>query len=176
LDGDWQSYKYFENYVNTIRKDFTLKDPLPENISALGKTISSERSVCMHVRRGDYVGNPFYAQLGKEYYENALHNIQEKVAIDRVYIFSDNPTWCRENLHFSMPVEYVGKEYVGEQDTGHFWLMQQCHHFIIANSSFSWWAAWLKSGDDKIVVAPRNWFANPDMSTEDLIPPDWIQV
>lgn len=176
LDGYWQSYKYFESIADTIRKDFTLKNPLPENIKALKIEIESRNSVCVHVRRGDYVGNSFHETVSKDYYDQALSLVSQKTNIEHVYVFSDDIEWCKKNLSLTQPVTFVGEEYAGERASGHLELMRSCKHFIIANSSFSWWAAWLAANPGKIVIAPKNWFGSDSIDTSHRIPEGWIRI
>jgi hypothetical protein len=176
LDGYFQSHKYFESIASIIRKDFTLKNPLPENIRTLKIEIESRNSVCIHVRRGDYVGNSFHETVSKDYYDKAISLLSEKTKIEHVYVFSEDISWCRENLSFAQPTTFVGDEYAGERASGHFALMQACSHFIIPNSSFSWWAAWLAENSGKIVIAPKKWFGDESIDTSHRIPDEWIRI
>lgn len=177
LIGEWQSPKYFAGYEDIIRSDFSLNTTISEDIKKLGEEIRGCNSVCLHVRRKDFVGNSLHdTGIGQNYYTQSLVKIQKKSQIDRVYVFSDDIGWCENNLSFDYPVTFVGENYAGEKQTGHFWLMQQCKHFIICNSSFSWWAAWLSTNPDKIVIAPKKWFNDPSINTEDLIPENWIRI
>jgi hypothetical protein len=176
LDGFWQSEKYFSEVEDIIRKDFTLKNPLPENVQTLINEIKTINSVSIHVRRGDYVGNPVYDFIGQEYYSEGIKKIESLRKIDKIYVFSNDIKWCKDNLFFPYPTMYVGEEYAGEKDTGHLFLMAACHNLIIANSSFSWWAAWLSSYKDKIVISPKQWFGKGSIDTHDLIPENWIRI
>lgn len=176
LDGDWQSYKYFEDIREVIRKDFKFNNQFNESILTLEKEIEQRQSVCVHVRRGDYVGNTFHDVVTKEYYTKGLDIINKKMHIDRVYVFSDDIQWCEKNLMFNFSTTFVSNKYAGESNTGHFELMKSCKHFVIANSSFSWWAAWLSNDINKIVIAPKKWFADESIDTKDLIPEQWTQI
>ena len=176
IDGYWQSYKYFESIADTIRKDFTLKDSLPEHIQLLERTIHNQNAICVHIRRGDYVGNSFHEVVFKEYYDQAIVVLQEKTSIEHIYVFSDDIAWCRDNIVFPYAVTFVGDEYAGEKASGHLALMRACSHFIIPNSSFSWWAAWLSERKDKVVIAPKKWFTRGTIDTTDLIPDTWIRL
>lgn len=176
LDGYWQSYKYFESIADVIRRDFTLQNSLSLPIQALQREIEAKNAVCLHVRRGDYVGNSFHETVFKDYYDQALAILTSKTSIEHIYIFSDDIAWCRDNLTFPFPVTFVGDEYAGERASGHLALMRACSHFIIPNSSFSWWAAWLSVRPDKIVIAPKKWFTDESIDTSDRIPEDWIRI
>ncbi len=96
--------------------------------------------------------------------------------IDRIYVFSDDIAWCKHTLSFTLPTTFVGEEYSGQGATGHFHLMRSCKYFIICNSSFSWWAAWLAESPEKIVIAPSTWFGDTTIDTTDLVPPEWFRI
>lgn len=174
LQGYWQSYKYFLGYEDVIRADFQLKKPVSEKTALLASEIAAKQSVCLHVRRGDFVNNPYHNILSESYHSEALSYLAEKITIDTVYVFSDDIAWCKKNIHLSHNTVFVGDEYAGEHAEEHLFLMAQCKHFVIPNSTFSWWAAWLASYNEKIVIAPKEWFAGAD--TTDLIPPSWIRL
>lgn len=174
LDGYWQSFKYFENASDTVRKVFHF--PMPsqaENISLI-KQIKESESVSIHVRRGDYNterGKSFHGLLDKTYYDKALADITEYTKKPTLFVFSDEIEWCKANLAFSHPTIFVDSNSpnTGAQDMQ---LMSSCKHNIIANSSFSWWAAWLNTNPHKRVYAPKNWFKNVE-AVKDRIPPKW---
>lgn len=176
LEGWWQSYKYFENISDVIRKDFTLKNKLPINIENLKEVIEKENSLCIHVRRGDYVGNSHHEVVNKEYYNKGIEKMKSLTNIDKIYVFSDDIKWCEENMNFPFPTMFVGQEYVGVKNEGHLILMKSCKNFIIPNSSFSWWAAWLSDYKDKIVIVPKQWFTDESINSDDLIPKEWIRI
>jgi hypothetical protein len=176
LDGYWQSYKYFDKYADVIRKDFQVIVPLSEEIKNLGKEISSTKSLCVHIRRGDFVGNAFHNVLTENYHEDAFKIISENNIIEKIYVFSDDIEWCKENIQFPIETMYVDRLFAGERGVGHFWLMTQCNHFIIPNSTFSWWAAWLSERAGKQVVAPKKWLANDYFNYKDMYPSDWVSI
>lgn len=176
LDGKFQSYKYFENIQDVIKKDFTLKNSLPENIEKLKQEILNINSLCVHVRRGDFVGNKLHEVVDNDYYNNAIRQIERREKIDKIYVFSDDIIWCKENLKFNHNTQFVEDEFRGEKSIGHFSLMVACKHFIIPNSTFSWWAAWLSDSPQKVVIAPKNWFKDTSMDYSDIYPPDWIRM
>jgi|SRR3989344_3444027 len=176
LDGYWHSPKYFAGFEEVIRKDFTLKNPLPSNIQILAEEIKKTNSLCVHVRRGDYLENKYYVAVNNEYYKKGIDCISEKTSIDKIYVFSDDIKWCRNNLSFEFPAMFVDDEYAGSKGEWHMYLMSKCRNFIIANSSFSWWSAWLANYSDKIVVCPKQWFGDASIDTSDLIPESWIRI
>lgn len=156
LNGYWQNPNYFQDSIDILREDFSLKNPLPEHIETLKQEILSKQSLCVHVRRGDYAGNRAHDIISDDYYQMALEKFKY-IQIDHLYVFSDDIAWCRENMAFDLPMTFVGEEYAGDRATGHFELMRSCTHFIIPNSTFSWWAAYLANGDEKITISPDNW-------------------
>lgn len=176
LDGYWQSSKYFKGYEDQIREDFTLKNKPTQNIQVLAGEISKINSVCVHVRRGDYVGNKNHEVVGPDYYKKGIEQISKLKTIEKIYVFSDDIEWCKSNLKFEFSTIFVDDSFVGAKGEGHMYLMSKCHNFIIANSSFSWWAVWLNESKDKIVICPKQWFPDNTINTSDLIPSEWIRI
>lgn len=177
LDGFWQSYKYFEDIAPIIRREYTIKSPPePLNIQALSK-ITSVSSVSLHVRRGDYVSNSktlsTHGLLPLEYYDCALNVIASRVKSPHVFVFSDDIEWVKQNLGITIPHTYI-EHNLGVKGFEDLRLMSNCSHHIIANSSFSWWAAWLSANPHKTVVAPRKWLASKEVISDDLFPKEWI--
>jgi hypothetical protein len=178
LDGYWQSATYFADIADTIRQDFSLKQPLETSHGDIVKKIVSGPSISLHVRRGDYVSNAtnqaYWETCSPAYYEKALAILGEKIGSFTTYVFSDDPDWVKNNIDIPAPVHYVsGQELADYQEL---FLMSKCNHHIIANSSFSWWGAWLNPKKDKIVIAPKKWTAvNPEQH-KDIAPTDWIRL
>lgn len=176
FEGYWQSPKYFAGFENVIRKDFTLKKPLSPLSNKLYMEIRGIEAVCVFVRRLDYVGNKLHDTVTKEFYDNALAILLQKISIDRLYIFSDDIEWCQKNMNFTLPLMFVGNEYAGEKYEEKLILMSACKYFIIPNSSFAWWGAWLSDSTNKIVIAPKKWFNDPTINTNDITPSSWIRI
>lgn len=178
LEGYWQSERYFSDVAGTIREAFQLKTPLEGRNKELAEHIAAVEAVSLHVRRGDYVADETthhrYGVCGIDYYQRAISHIAEHVERPELFIFSDDPEWARSNLKFSHPMTFIDHNppAQGYEDMR---LMSLCRHHIIANSSFSWWGAWLNSRPDKIVIAPRNWFDHYDVDTSDLYPQGWLK-
>ena len=114
--------------------------------------------------------------VNDEYYLRGIDYISKKTPIEKIYVFSDDANWCKENIKFEFPTMYVDDEYAGMKGEGHMYLMSKCRNFVIANSSFSWWGAWLSSYENKIVVCPKQWFGDVSIDTNDLIPEDWKRI
>jgi hypothetical protein len=135
-------------------------------------------SVSLHVRRGDYVTHAATAKVlnpcSLDYYHKAIECVSRTVTSPHFFVFSDDPAWAQRNLKITFPTKYIDKN-SGSQNYVDMHLMTHCKHNIIANSSFSWWGAWLNKNPDKLVIAPTNWFAN-GIDDRDLIPPEWIRL
>ncbi len=176
LEGYWQSHKYFESAQHLIRADFVPARPLPEDVRSLLDVISTQQAVCVHVRRGDFMLNPRHGTMQREYFSKAWEIIKTRPH-GRVYVFSDDVEWCRKEFDAIPDCVFVGDDLVASKEPAHhLLLMSACSSFIIANSSFSWWAAWLSRGPSPRVVAPRTWFADNSLDTSDLCPEDWVRI
>lgn len=178
LAGYWQSEKYFLDAAETVRADFTFTQPLSSPNAALADKIDGTAAVSLHVRRGDYALDPRtkanHGLCSLEYYRAAISYIAERVGHPEFFVFSDDVEWTRANLKIDFPCTYVDHNQASESYND-MRLMSLCRHHIIANSSFSWWGAWLRPRPDKIVVAPRKWFANANR-VDDLFPPAWVTL
>jgi hypothetical protein len=178
LDGYWQSDKYFSDIETIIRNDFSFRDEPTETNRRMLDHISSCESVSVHIRRGDYVtlpeANAFHGLCSLSYYQSAVGLLAGQLEKPVFFVFSDDIAWAKENLTFGFKAHFMdhnGPER-GDEDLR---LMSACHHHIIANSSFSWWGAWLCANPEKIVCAPRKWF-NKDIDTPDNLPASWLKL
>jgi hypothetical protein len=179
LFGYWVSEKYFADAAELIRREYQFRPaPSPENDKWMGWMRDTE-SVALHVRRGDYVSNPANAEAqgtcGINYYQRAIDIVTRHVRDPLFFVFSDDLDWARDNLPTVRDVEYVGHN-VGAQSFEDLRLMSNARHNIIANSGFSWWAAWLNNNKEKVVVGPRRWMRDPTYKTQDVLPATWIAV
>jgi hypothetical protein len=178
LEGYWQSEKYFLDIKDIIKKEFTLKDPLGGTAKMFIDQITSSNAISLHVRRGDYVTNGklknILQPLPVSYYKQAIELISKQRSNPHFFVFSDDVDWVKENLDIKYPVTYVLGENL--KDYEELVLMSVCKDNITANSSFSWWGAWLNNNPDKVVIAPKNWFSNEDTDSRDLIPESWIRL
>lgn len=179
INGYWQSYKYFDAISNVIKKEIGKVGNLNKDSQKIYKQIILSDSICMHVRRGDYVTNlnakRIHGLCNIDYYSKGLQIASKGLKNPIVFIFSDDSEWVRNNLE--LPFESVIVD-INDADNAHqdLWLMKSCQRFVIANSSFSWWAAWLSDAPKKIVVAPKNWFLSNQFDSSDLVPSDWIRL
>ncbi|KEJ97311.1 Glycosyl transferase family 11 [Pseudosulfitobacter pseudonitzschiae] len=176
LHGYWQSEQYFADIADTLRSAFVFRTPMSAQNAEMAARIASGPSVALHVRRGDYVQVNTMALCDQSYYDAALAAIRIRMDGDpTVYVFSDDPDWAKANL--PLPFDKVVVDSNGpDADYEDLRLMSLCQHNIIANSSFSWWAAWLGETPDSIVAGPSRWFADTSMSNPDILPARWISV
>jgi Glycosyl transferase family 11 len=179
LIGYWVDERYFLDEAAQIRDDFRFRYPPEERSAELAEEIRASRTaVSVHVRRGDYVTDTrtatFHGVLPHDYYTASVRHIRSVVANPRFYVFSDDPDWCRSNLELDAPTVVVSHNQRGGWEDLR--LMSLCTHHVIANSSFSWWGAWLNPRLDKIVIAPRRWIADDSYDTSHVVPPGWVTL
>jgi hypothetical protein len=179
IDGYWQSPKYFLGLDSQIRKDFEFKnkvdDSKDDNILNMVNLITNSNSVMINVRRTDYLNTNHHGVMGLEYINNSVNIIKSKVENPKFFIFSDDIDWCKSNIVLDNMV-IVDHSYKGDRFSYYLQLMMMCKNFIIPNSTFAWWAAWLNQYEDKIVIAPKKWLASDKINTNDIIPSDWIRI
>ncbi len=180
VKGYFQSERYFLSNQSQIKRDLSLKSSLSPTTQRLENILKADKnSVSLHVRRGDYVSNPnfnaFHGLTSMEYYERGVDLVAQKIPNLKLYIFSDDPEWVSQNMKFKYPytVMQANPPDRGFEDL---YLMSLCRNHILANSSFSWWGAWLAKNDEQIVVAPKKWFQAAHMDDRDLVPPTWNRI
>lgn len=175
LSGYWQSEQYFTDIEPLIRDEIRVVTPPGGRDVEVMAAIESCTSVSMHVRRGDYVGHETHGVCSPEYYRDAMAYMRDGDAGARFFLFTDDPTWAR--MTFGKDPAVILVDHNGpERDYEDFRLMTLCRHHIIANSTFSWWVAWLAGHSDKLVIAPRRWFAIDTVDSSDLVPERWIRL
>lgn len=178
LVGYWQSERYFKDAADTIRKDFTFRQAMTADNAEVADQISRNNAVSLHVRRGDYVSNPrTYATHGvcsTDYYLAAIRYVSERIEQPRFFVFSDDISWVKSHLAIGFPCRFIAHNQ-GMDSHNDMRLMSLCRHHIIANSSFSWWGAWLNPSPGKLVVAPKLWFAEGG-DVGDLFPSGWVAL
>lgn len=179
LEGFWQTEKYFLSIENSIKKDLTFLPSLNVVNAKIAQQINLCNAVSIHIRRTDYVGEgvvaTYHNLCSLTYYYDAIELIVKTVPDAVFFLFSDDIEWVKQNLlilfpHYFIDHNHVNESYVDMQ------LMSMCKHHIIANSSFSWWGAWLNNYPNKIVIAPKKWFNNPEIDTSDIVPESWLRL
>jgi len=176
LDGYWQNQDIIDEYKNELINDLKLAQPLNSQYGDLIANINTTNSVSIHIRRGDYINNPEvkkkFVECDIDYYHRSIKYISSKITNAKYFVFSDDIQWAKTNLNNIEDIEFVDNNGVAYE---HLHLMSHCKHQIIANSSFSWWAAWLNNNKDKFVIYPRYWYYDKKLNESAIrIPKNWI--
>lgn len=178
LVGYWQSEKYFRAFAPIIRESFAFMQPLSLQNQQVVDKIKNSQSVSLHIRRGDYVQNrqtlAIHGICSLDYYSNAIAYLAQHIEKPKFFIFSDDMEWVKSNLKIDFPCVYIDHN-TDLESFNDMRLMSQCQHNIVANSSFSWWGAWLNANPDKMVIAPKKWYANQN-DVRDLCPVTWVKL
>lgn len=180
--GSWQNEKYFKSIRSCLLNEFTLKSGLNGISETISEKINKHNSIAVHYRKYGGKNNKYYFQrpdihgvLSESYYRDAIKSMLQRVEDPHFFIFSDDPKWVNNIFSFNIPhtIVYHNNEKTNYEDL---WLMSLCKHNIIANSTFSWWGAWLNNNDKKIIIAPKKWFNSSYQVKNDIIPDSWIQI
>ncbi len=180
IKGNWASYKYFWEIRELLLEDLAFKEYMnDENMKVTDQIKNSKNSVSLHIRRGDYlkpVNQKIYCSpLANGFYQHAISEIEKRIENPEFFVFSDDPNWVKDNFKINHKFNVID---INKGDNS-YWdmkLMSICKHNIIANSTFSWWAACLNENPSKIVYAPKLWMNDPTFKIEDLIPPEWVML
>ena len=181
LEGYWQHYQYYQNLDKRIFDELTLKDTTEQSSYALFKQVQQDHSsVSLHIRRGDYItdkqANNLMGILPLTYYQRAIEHIKGKIKTPSFYIFSDDLDWAKDNLKIDAPVSFADID-GGSKDYLELDLMSSCRHQIVANSSFSWWGAFLNRNPSKIVVSPAQWVKQEEINNKTFLHfPAWVKL
>lgn len=178
LHGYWQAERFFIRHAAQIKHDFVFTHGISAADQKLLEQMRMKPSVSVHVRRGDYNSRrnqSIYAQTNVAYYRSAMAHIRERVTDAQFFVFSDDPVWVTEKLLPHLGPLTVVKHNVGKNAANDLRLMMNADHNVIANSTFSWWAAWLNDNPKRIVLAPKNWYVD-DHRGVDIVPDDWIRL
>lgn len=179
LIGYFQSWKYFNDIRSILIKELQPKFPIIGKNNEILTTIRDCNSVSIHIRRGDYFTNKENRELFEvynlEYFQKAIQLIKTKINNIQLFLFSDDINWVKNNFKVDEEIYYIEKQ-DERQTIIDLYLMSNCKHNIISNSSFSWWGAWLNNNPEKIVIAPKKWLNSDDYNIKDLLPPNWIRI
>lgn len=176
LTGYFQNIGYTEPIYDILRNQFSLKKPISNQRSLkLLEDIKNCNSIMLNVRRTDFVNNSFHGTMDVDYYNRAMDIINEKVENPKYFIFSDDIEWCKNNLQDIENAFFVDHSYKGDRFGEYLELMKNCKHYIIPNSSFAWWSAYLNESVDNVVITPEKWFLDEkiDIVSEKL---NWIKI
>lgn len=182
LHGVWQSQTYFEPIADHVRSDFVFATECTDEDLRIREKIAASNSVSLHVRRGDYVSNSHtnsvHGVCSIDYYLRAINYLSQRYSNLSYFIFSDDIEWTKNNIEINAPVTFVAHNQ-GARAHADMKLMQACRHHIIANSTFSWWGAWLSKmwlqGQGSI-IAPTRWAAKNTVATQETIPSSWVRI
>lgn len=182
LVGYWQTEKYFKEIYGLLTNIFLPKQPLTSHGILIRNKIESVgcRSTFLTIRRSDYLSSDFHGVLSKDYYLRALEELRKSGVDPFVFVFSDDPGWCQAELKLPCEMMVAGnfdqtkKGHLGREDEELF-LMRMCHNAILANSSYSWWGAWLNPYPG-ITIAPKTWFLSKEEDPRDIVPNQWIRL
>lgn len=178
LKGIWQNSKLFVEFNDLLKNEILLKNELSSDNNRFLQKIRSTNSIALHIRRGDLINRPNAIRdqpySSDEYYQEGIKIIGKKIRNTVLYIFSDDIKWVENSLKFDQPTVYINSD---GPDFEHFYLMSQCNHNIIANSTYSWWAAWLNTNDNKIIISPKWWYRDSKHNNSIIwIPNNWISL
>lgn len=180
LRGYWMSYKYFDGYANVIKKDFTIRQHLVAHLFSLSATVNEQDSIAIHIRCTDKKTVPkyytLYGEMSNEYYTKAVNYIIENQNLQnaKLYVFSDDIDEAKKYTPTHLPVTFVSNT-ISKSAIEDFYLITQCRHVVMANSTFSWWAAYLNVHTDGIKIIPTPWYAKNQYNAMDLYVPGWIK-
>lgn len=179
LRGYWQSERYFSSYEAEIRSVLRFKTPVPIVRKWIVDNINTSNSVSIHIRRTDFLdteGQALYSEITLAYYQRAVTFLKNKVTNPHLFVFSDDIEWTKNHIKFDLPTIFIDP--LEGQDFEDLRLMSLCKFHITANSTFSWWGAWLAVFKNKIVIAPGKWFnpKHPTQKDDDLIPKSWVRI
>ena len=180
LIGFWQSELFFQDCKDVIKSDFEfITYPSTQNMETYQEINETKSSISLHIRRGDYLEEKhlsIFASCSQDYYKNAVLSIAERCHNSpRVFVFSDDPEWVKGNFKLPFPTKVISNN-SSDNAIEDLRLMSACKHHVIANSSFSWWGAWLGKNKNKIIIAPKYWFSSPKYSNPDIYCNNWIRI
>jgi hypothetical protein len=181
LVGSYQCEQYFSENSTTIKSLYKFRQAILPQTAALSRRMESSNSVAVHVRRGDYVSSPLYSKmigaLAIEYYDGAVELIQKNIVNPEFFVFSDDISWCRAAFgKYQLPFTYVDYKHDASTAANDLQLMTLNKHFIISNSSYAWWGAWLGESKNSIVIGPNKWFNDQSINGTDIVPKIWIKI
>lgn len=178
IEGRFQSEKYFKPYEDIIRKEFEFNIEIPDYVKELEQNIKGTNAVGLQVRRG-IIKTPYYynimGAMEPTYYHKGLEIISKTQKDIKIFVISDDIEWCKKNLEFDYPTTFLTNDIASNNHHVQLYLLSCCKHFVIPNSTYAWWGAWLSNYKNKIVVAPEKWYLN-DWDYKDIVPESWVKI
>lgn len=174
--GFWQSERYFAAAAPQIKEDFKFRASLLPGSQEIAATMATEIPVCLNVRRGETLQSPLHHVTDKAYYLDAMRALRSRIPEATFYVFSDDLTWCAAAFSGIPKVKFVDASHYGHRYGNYLQLMTRCQHFIIPNSTFAWWAAWLGEKQGTLIYAPERWFGTDELDYSDVVPERWLKV
>ncbi|HLP21171.1 MAG TPA: alpha-1,2-fucosyltransferase [Chitinophagales bacterium] len=174
VQGYFASEMYFKNHRETLLNELTLRSPLSEQNAATIQRMRDTDSVCVSIRRADFLVHPLHNVCTDQYYQDGLNAMGELVKNMRVFIFSDDNEYVSKNFHIPFSHEFVTHNHPDFYEDLR--LMTNCKHHVIPNSTFSWWGAWLSQYPGKKVIAPRIWLNSNTIDYSTVLPQEWIKI
>ncbi|MEM6770267.1 MAG: alpha-1,2-fucosyltransferase [Bacteroidota bacterium] len=175
-DGWFQCPEYFSEVEQEVRAAFRFRHEVIPASQALLARIKQTNAICLNVRRTDFLKVDTLNATDLDYFLRGAAYLAERVDNPHFFVFSDDVAWCRESIKLPHPTEFVDHAHKGFKFGNYLQLMTNCKHFLIPNSSFAWWATWLNTNPEKLVVAPNRWFTDPTIDTRDLVPKTWVRL
>ncbi len=183
LDGYFQDERYFVDVADSVRTAFTSlvnEARLPSPARKVAEALKESQSACLHVRRGDYAKlaalRQIYGLCEKDFYALALAELRARRNFEKVFVFSDDTAWCSHNFKEQDGFVVVGMADAESNPWLDLWVMTHSSYFIIGNSSYAWWAAWLSKAQDKMVCRPDPWFVHPELRSVEVCPESWLKI
>jgi hypothetical protein len=177
LDGYWQKYAFFSDYAEVVNNEYQFSNPISNDSIPIINQIKESNSVCVIFRRGDFVDHPELDILDLEYYYQSITIVRNNFPDAKFFIFSDDITWCKKYfITTQLNVVFVEECHTGKNGENYLQLIASCNHFIIPNSSFAWWGAWLGNSPNKLVIAPKKWYRSQSLKENPILPPEWISL
>lgn len=178
LDGFWQSEIFFKEFETQIRQDFNFNSEIPNQCKSFVNEIYQNNSICLHIRRGDFLKNAenrtTHGVCSIDYYKDAIQHISKNIEYPIFFVFTDDFQWAKSEFK-NNNFKFFDFEDLQSNAVLNLQIMSKCKHFIISNSSFSWWAAWLSENKNKVVIAPKTWFTDKNIDFSKVVPENWIK-
>jgi hypothetical protein len=175
IEGYWEDFRYIDQISEELRTEFVFKRKIPDSCMQVLNHIKSSNSVCIIFRRGDFVNHPYLDIVGLDYYKKGIKLLSDQLISPTFFIFSDDINWVKANFRQdNVKFNFVSQDLTGPLAEYYLRLIVSCDHFIIPNSTFAWWGAWLSNSKKKIVVAPAKWHKYQQEERNAILPKEWI--